>query len=168
MNSKILGLVLTPIAGIALIIAVFMAPPDWHSYLQTAMSIMVIGGVLGLLTCLPIQKRFSIVSLFTKFCLFVLFGLACCSIWSISLLSLESISTGLLCAGSASGTGLGLVIFLHLQFPFPDSPSCLEGTPSLRFCPSCGLQLQQKYNPNACPSCSAVFKVKWMDRLPFY
>jgi hypothetical protein len=166
-NRNTLGLVLTPIAGISLIIGGFIAPLDWHPYLQTAMLIMVIGGGLGLVDCLPLQNRFSLVGLFTKFSLSLLFVLACSYIWSVSTLSTESLSTGLFCTGSAFGTGLLLVIFLHLRFPFPDSPSFHEGTPSLSYCPSCGIELQRKYNPNACPSCSAIFKVKWMDRLPF-
>lgn len=131
------------------------------------LSTLLFLSLFGLLHVVRIQNRFKAIVGFTKIMLLMRLVVEIMILYPLSLVALDQLQLIAATTGTISIFSVLLIGLLRARFPNPEAPSFQKGEPTLSYCPSCGIKLQRRYNPNACPSCSAVFEVNWLDRLPF-
>lgn len=134
---------------------------------KTLICVLLFLSLFGLLHVVQIQNRFKSIVGFTKIMLLMRLFVEVLIIYPLPQIAMNQLQLIAATSGAISVLGLLVVGLLRARFPNPETASFQKGEPTLSFCPSCGIKLQRRYNPNACPSCSAVFKVNWLDRLPF-
>ena len=166
MNRYSLGLVLMIPASIGLSVVGFRSGLNSPLF-NMLIALLLFLSIQGMLQVLKVQNRFKPIVGFAKIMILCRLIAELITRYGSQTISIGKIEWFANISGALSVLSLLTIALLRARFPYPEKASTTKGSPTLRHCPSCGLKLQRSYNPNACPSCSAVFKVRWMDRLPF-